>query len=59
LQNLTALDVPPMVRDTTGPSEQATEPIYVQTMRDEMAARETAPVTPQVRPLAEAVGGRR
>lgn len=58
LQNATARNVPRMVRDTD-PGEQPTEPIHVQTLRDDMAARDAVEVTPEVRSLAEALGGQR
>jgi hypothetical protein len=54
LQNATAIDVPPMERDTSDPGDQPTEAIYVQTLRDHMAKQ-----GPFVKPLAEAFGGAR
>ena len=56
LQNLEAITVPPMVRDTTDPQDQGTEPLYVQTLRDLEADRERTLTMPVVRPLAEALG---
>lgn len=52
LQNATAIDVPPMHRDTSDSGDQPTEAIYVQTLRDHMA-KQGSPV----KPLAEALGG--
>ena len=42
--NATAVTVPPMVRDTTAIEDQATGPIYVQTLRDAAAAGLLGPV---------------
>lgn len=57
LENLSAITVPPMHRDTTNPDDQCTETIYVQTLRDHMAKQ--GPAGPTVKPLAEAFGGAR
>lgn len=43
--NATAVTVPPMVRDTSAIEDQATGPIYVQTLRDAAAAGLLGPVT--------------
>lgn len=56
LQNATAIDVPPMVRDATGLGEQPTEPIYAEEVRAGLAARAAARSVTQVRTLAEALG---
>lgn len=43
--NANAVTVPPMVRDTSAIEDQATGPIYVQTLRDAAAAGLLGPVT--------------
>lgn len=58
LENATAVTVPPGVRDTTDPDDQQTEPIYVGILREQIAKRERQRVTPEVKPLADAFGGR-
>jgi len=57
LENRTAIDVPPAVRDTSSPDDQQTEPIYVGAWRDWLAKQETAKATPAVLPLADALRG--
>jgi hypothetical protein len=52
LENLSAITVPPMHRDTSDPNDQPTEAIYLQTLHDHMAKQ-----GPAVKPLAEALGG--
>lgn len=56
LENAYAVTVPPAIRDTASPDDQQTEPIYVDTWRQWLAEQEAAKTTPQVLPLAEALG---
>lgn len=56
LENATAIDVPPMERDTDG-LDQITEPIYAALWRQQFAEQEQA--APEVKTLTDALGGAR
>jgi predicted RNase H-like nuclease (RuvC/YqgF family) len=56
LENATAIDVPPMERDTDG-LDQITEPIYAALWQQQFAEQEQA--TPEVKTLTDALGGAR
>lgn len=58
-ENATAIDVPPMHRDTSDPDDQHTEPIYVRAWREHMERVEVTAEMPTVKPLADALGGAR
>lgn len=56
LENATAIDVPPMERDTDG-LDQITEPIYAALWQQQFAEQKQA--APEVKTLTDALGGAR
>ncbi|WNI19127.1 hypothetical protein [Actinacidiphila sp. ITFR-21] len=57
VENFTAIDVPPMVRDTSDGLDQVTEPIYAGALREWADRQEHQQATPQVTTLTDALGG--